>query len=208
MRTFIRSFALALVFAIVATAQAAPKKAKPKGAEPAPTGPTASDIDQQCDPLIADKAKHTHRWFAQLAEQGKAPAAWAEYASDAELKARLKALGSYESAEAWRAEDGALYVETTATSNTGQWTSLGGYCFRNDGSLARAKLTSSFITTEAPARVTRIEHYAPNGRLLRARSDAMRSEHDAKGKVYKTAAELPFASLLVLTADMRHDIVR
>jgi hypothetical protein len=192
MRTLLRSLALALVFAIVATAQAAPKKRKAKEAEPAPKGPTAPEIDQQCDPLIADKAKHTHRWFAQLT----APAAWSEYASDAELKARLKALGSYESAETWKAADGALYVETTATSDTGKWTNLGGYCFRSDGSLARAKLTSSFITTEAPARVTRIEHYAPDGRLVRARSDAMRSEHDAKGKVYKTAAELPFASLL------------
>jgi hypothetical protein len=192
MRTLLRSLALALVFAIVATAQAAPKKKKPKEAEPAPTGPTAPEIDQQCDPLIADKAKHTHRWFALLT----APAAWSEYASDAELKARLKALGSYESAETWKAAGGALYVETKATSDTGKWTNLGGYCFRSDGSLARAKLTSSFITTEAPARVTRIEHYAPDGRLVRARSDAMRSEHDAKGKVYKTAAELPFASLL------------
>jgi hypothetical protein len=196
MRTLIRSLALALVFAIVATAEAAPKKTKPKETEPKPTGPTAPEIDQQCDALIADKAKHSHRWFAQLAEQGKAPAAWSEYASDAELKARLKALRSYELAETWKAADGALYVETTATSDTGQWTNLGGYCFRSDGSLARAKLTSSFITTEAPARVTRIEHYAPDGRLVRARSDALRSEHDAKGKVYKTAAELPFASLL------------
>jgi len=192
MRTLLRSLALALVFAIVATAQAAPKKRKPKEAEPAPTGPTAPEIDQQCDPLIADKAKHTHRWFAQLT----APAAWSEYASDAELKARLKALGSYESAETWKAADGALYVETTATSDTGKWTNLGSYCFRSDGSLARAKLTSSFLTTEARARVTRVEHYAPDGRLVRARSDAMRSEHDAKGKIYKTAAELPFASLL------------
>lgn len=195
MRTLIRSLALALLFAIVATAQAAPKKRKPKEVEAAPTGPTAPEIDQQCDSLIADKAKHAHRWFAQLAEPGKAPA-WSEYASDAELKARLKALGSYELAETWRAGDGALYVETTAKSDTGQWTNLGGYCFRSDGSLARAKLTSSFMTTEAPARVTRIEHYAPDGRLLRARSDAMRSEHDEKGKVYKTAAELPFAALL------------
>jgi hypothetical protein len=170
MRTLIRSLALALLFAIVATAQAAPKrgKAKPKEAVPAPTGPTAPEIDQQCDSIIADKAKHTHRWFAQLAVHGKAPAAWSEYASDAELKARLKALGSYELAETWKAADGALYVETTATSDTGQWTNLGGYCFRSDGSLARAKLTSSFLTTEAPARVTRIEHYAPDGRLVRA----------------------------------------
>jgi hypothetical protein len=198
MRTLIRCLALALVFAIVATAQAAPKKgkAKPKEAEPAPTGPTASEIDQQCDLLIADKAKHTHHWFAQLAEQGKAPAGWSEYASDAELKARLKTLSNYEFAEVWTAADRALYVETTATSDTAQWSNVGGYCFRSDGSLARAKLTSSFLTTEARARVTRIEHYAPDGRLVRARSDAVRSEHDAKGKVYKTAAELPFASLL------------
>lgn len=194
MRILIRSLALALTFAIVATAQAAPKKGKhkPKQDEPVPTGPTAPEIDQQCDALIADKAKHTHRWFAQL----KAPAAWSEYASDAELKARIKALGSYEFAETWKAADGALYVESTATSDTGHWTNVNGYCFRSDGSLARAKLTSSFLTTEAPARVTRSEHYAPDGRLVRARSDAMRSEHDAKGKVYKTTAELPFASLL------------
>jgi len=196
MRTLIRSLALALVFAIVATAQAAPKKGKPKDAEPAPKGPTAAEIDQQCDPLIADKAKHTHRWFAQLAVQGRSPAAWSEYARVAELNARLKGLGSYELAETWKAADGALYAETTAKSDAGQWTNLGSYCFRSDGSLARAKLTSTFITTEAPARVTRVEHYAPDGRLVRARSDALRSEHDAKGKVYKTAAELPFASLL------------
>lgn len=194
MSTLIRSLALALLFALVATAHAAPKKnkGKPKDAEPAPTGPTAPEIDQQCDALIADKAKHVHHWYAQLAT-----APWTEYASDAELKARLKGLTSYESAEAWKAADGALYVETTATSAAGQWTNLGGYCFRGDGSLARAKLTSSFMTTEAPARVTRIEHYAPDGRLVRARSDAMRSEHDAKGKVYKATAELPFASLLL-----------
>lgn len=196
MRTLIRSFALALVFAIVAPAQAAPKKSKPKEVEPAPKGPTAHEIDQQCDALIADKAKHAHRWFAQLAEAGKTPVAWSEYASDTELKARLKALSDYEFAEAWKAADGALHVETTATSETGQWSNVGGYCFRSDGSLARAKLTSSFLTTENRARVTRIEHYAPDGRLVRARSDALRSEHDAKGTVYKTAAELPFAALL------------
>jgi hypothetical protein len=192
MRTLLRSLALALVFAIVATAQAAPKKKKQKEVEPAPKGPTAPEIDQQCDLLIADKAKHTHRWFAQLNPQ----AAWSEYASDADLKGRLKDLGDYEHAETWKAADGALYVETAARSDTGKWTNLGGYCFRSDGSLARAKLTSMFLTTEARARVTRVEHYAPDGRLVRARSDAMRSEHDAKGTVYKTAAELPFASLL------------
>lgn len=198
MRTLIRSVALALVFAVVATAQAAPKKgkAKPKQAEPAPSGPTASEIDLQCDALIADKAKDTHRWFAQLAAPGKAAAAWSEHASDAELKARLKALSDYELAETWKATGGALYVETTAASDTGQWSNAVGYCFRSDGSLARAKLTSAFLTTEARARVTRIEHYAPDGRLVRARSDAMRSEHDAKGRIYKTVAELPFASLL------------
>jgi hypothetical protein len=194
MRTLVHTVALALSFAMVATAQAAPKKgkAKSKDAEPAPSGPTAPEIDQQCDLLIADKAKHAQRWFAHLTT----PAAWSEYASDVELKARLKGLGNFEFAETWKAEGGALYVETTATSETGQWSNLGGYCFRSDGSLARAKLTSSFLTTESRARVTRIEHYAADGRLVRARSDAMRSEHDAKGKVYENTAELPFASLL------------
>lgn len=199
MPTLLRPLLLALVFAIAATAQAAPKKgkAKPRREDaPVPTGPTASEIDQACDQLVADKAKHTHRWFAQVTVQGKAPAAWSAYATDAELKARLKGLGAYESAETWHAADGALYVEATAKNDAEAWSNLGAYCFRSDGSLARAKLTSTFMTTEAPARVTRIEHYAADGRLVRARSDALRSEHDAKVKVYKSASELPFASLL------------
>jgi len=201
MPTLLRPLLLALVFAIAATgaetAQAAPKKgkAKPRDDTRVPTGPTASEIDQGCDQLVANKAQHTHRWFAQATVPGKAPAAWSAYASDAELKARLKGLGAYESAETWHAADGALYVEATAKNDAEAWTNLGAYCFRSDGSLARAKLTSTFMATEAPARVTRVEHYAPDGRLVRARSDALRSEHDAKGKVYKTASELPFASL-------------
>jgi hypothetical protein len=202
MAILLRPLLLALVLAIAAiaaVAQAAPKKGKarpPKDDARVPTGPTSGEIDQACDQLVADKAKHTHRWFAQVAVQSKTPAAWTAYANDAELKARLKGLGAYELAETWRAADGALYVEAAAKNDAEAWTNLGAYCFRSDGSLARAKLTSTFMATEAPARVTRVEHYAADGRLVRARSDALRSEHDAKVKIYKTTSELPFASLL------------
>jgi hypothetical protein len=197
MPTLLRPVLLALLVAIAASAQAAPKKAKPRKEDaPVPTGPTASEIDQACDLLVADKPKHTRRWFAQVAIQGKPPAAWSAYATDAELKAKLAGLGAYESAETWHAADGALFVEVTAKNDAEAWTNLGAYCFRSDGSLARVKLTSTFMRNEAPSRVTRVEHYAPDGRLVRARSHALRSEHDAKVKIYKTAAELPFASLL------------
>jgi len=197
MRTLLLPILLASAFVMTATVEAAPNKKgkRPKDADPVPTGPTASEIDQACDQLAADKAKHRHRWFARVT--GKAPAAWSVLESDAELKTRLNGLGAYEAAEAWQATDGALHVEAMAKNDAEAWTNLGTYCFRSDGSLARAKLTSTFIATEAKARVTRVEHYAPDGRLVRARSDALRSEHDAKVKVFKTASELPFASLLL-----------
>lgn len=197
MRRLICLALLALLFALAASAQAAPKKGKgkrAKDAEPVPTGPTAGEIDRACDQLAADKAKHAQRWFARI--PGTPPAAWSAYASDAELTARLKGLGAYESAQTWQAADGALLVEASAKNDPEAWSNLGAYCFRSDGSLARAKLTSTFVITEAPARVTRVEHYAPDGRLLRARSDALRSEHDAKVEVYKTTSELPFSALL------------
>jgi hypothetical protein len=193
---------LALSWACVRTAAADPA-AKP--AEPSLLAASVTDIDIFCDRLAQIGETKRHHLFATISKDGGS-APWREYSTDRELQVRLKTLGTYTVAEFWKREDVAVFVKTTASSDTGDWSKVTRYCFRPDGSLARTKFVTMNSTVDEGGFVgTRIQHFAPDGHLINATSELRNLETDKKldhgdfdgGElIYKTVSVLPFMGLL------------
>lgn len=185
----------------------------PPARSPAVRPPAASpvaEIDARCDRIAALTADdRRRRLFATISaddiEPAEASRPWQEYADDAALEPRLKVLGRYEIAELWRADDGATYVRTTATSDTGDWLHLTRYCYRDDGTLARTFFVAQWYDEEGGTIGTRTRHFARDGRQLATAADLQRpdtgkkpepGEFGARESLYKQLSKQPFAGLL------------
>jgi hypothetical protein len=164
----------------------------------------AAGIDYFCDhlALITKDAQH-RRLFATIAANSVAQP-WREYENENKLQAQLQTLGSYVVAEFWKRDDGAVLVQTTAASDTGDWNQSVHYCYRADGSLARTEFTRNSFVTDEGMRGTRVRHFA-GGRQISVKSETRdlssgdkrsEDEFDAKEPIYPSLSALPFAAQL------------
>jgi hypothetical protein len=174
----------------------------------AQTGASASvvaGINYFCDGL-AQVAKNPdgRRLFASIAV-GVDAAPWREYDDERNLQAKTQTIGNYVVAEFWKRDDGAVFVQTRAMSDTGDWNESVRYCFRADGSLARSEFTLNSFETDEGIRATRVRVFAADGRALQVASETreldsgerLADAHLAQQEpIYKKASALPFSTLL------------
>src|SRR4029077_473427 len=102
-------------------------------------------IHSFCDELRTFAKATPSRVFAAFSKNGE-PSSWKE-SDERTVQRRLRSLmGKYVVAELWTREDHATLVETTSSSDTGDWLHFVRYCYRSDGSLAKTEFsTSSFV---------------------------------------------------------------
>jgi hypothetical protein len=127
------------------------------------TSAAVASINAFCDRLaaIANDPQH-RRAFASLSANGEATP-WREYDYD-DLQARLQTLGTNQVAEFWQREDGAVFVQTTFTVDTGDWNQNVRYCFQPDGSLARTQFTMNSFAGDEGMRGVRVRYFTAGGR--------------------------------------------
>jgi hypothetical protein len=164
----------------------------------------AVEIDVFCDRLARITKTNRQHLFATLSQDGK-PTPWREYLSDHALRTRLKTLGTYSVAEYWRRKDGAVFVETTRSSDTGDWSHFTRLCYRPDGSLVRTEFTMTSFVDDGGIRGNRIQHFAATGERIDVTSEVRNLEtnekrsvgdFDAVEEIYKTVSDLPFLALM------------
>jgi hypothetical protein len=169
------------------------------------TSAAVTSINAFCDRLAAiTKDPQRRRVFASLSANGEA-APWREYDYD-DLQARLQTLGTNQVAELWQREDGAVFVQTTFTVDTGDWNQNARYCFQPDGSLARTQFTMNSFAGDENMRGFRVRYFGTGGRQIFATSETREIESDEKRSdnefpqqepIYRTVSALPFAALMM-----------
>lgn len=168
------------------------------------TSAAVASINAFCDRLAAITSDtQTKRVFASLSASGEAEP-WREYDVDI-LQARLQTLGTNQVGEYWKRQDGAVFVQTTFTVDTGDWNQTVRYCYQPDGGLARSEFTMNSFAEDNGMRGIRVRHFGPGGRQLfmtsetrDIQSDEKRSDNQFKEQepIYRTVSALPFAALL------------
>jgi hypothetical protein len=169
------------------------------------TSAAVASVNTFCDRLAAITNDPQHRRvFASLSANGEATP-WREYDYD-DLQARLQTLGTNQVAEFWLREDGAAFVQTTFTVDTGDWNQDVRYCFQSDGSLARTQFTMNSFAGDEGMRGFRVRYFASGGRQIFMTSETREIESDEKRSenefpeqepIYRTVSALPFAALMM-----------
>jgi hypothetical protein len=168
------------------------------------TSAAVASINAFCDRLATITSdSQTKRMFASLSANGEAEP-WREYDSD-DLAARLQTLGTNQVGEFWQRQDGAVFVQTTFTVDTGDWNQTVRYCYQPDGALARSEFTMNSFAEDEGMRGTRVRHFGPGGRQIFMTSEThdiqtgeKRSDNQfhEQEPIYRTVSALPFAALL------------
>jgi hypothetical protein len=191
--------ALVLSMATLLTADAAP--AKPPAA--------VNAIEAQCGAASAlDGSQKEHfRVYGDLSDAVRpgpndGTGKWQEFKKDDELKAYVaKHRPLHTLASVWNAPDGTMMASIHFASDSPDWTDEVEYCFRPDGSLARA--VAALANVEAEVYGHRTLWFAADGKLLFTKEKA--SENGRRRKpgadlmdglnttiVYPTVKSLPF----------------
>jgi hypothetical protein len=202
LRTMTRRFHLILLIALCACGHSGTGAETPASRQ---TSAAVVSINAFCDRLAAiTNDPQRRRAFASLSANGEATP-WREYDYD-DLQARLQTLGTNQVAEFWQREDGAVFVQTTFTVDTGDWNQNVRYCFQADGSLARTQFTMNSFAGDEGMRGFRVRYFSAGGRQIfmtsetrEIESDEKRSENEFQEQepIYRTVSALPFAALMM-----------
>jgi hypothetical protein len=172
-------------------------------------------IDKFCDGLVPmTKLKERRRLFGHFEKDQYDKGRWVEYKGQAELDTAAKAGHVYDVAQVWSREDGAIAVSMSLTSGSGDWIQYIEYCFRSDGTLARTNSTLNTFNAVSKdefkdvngASRQRDRYFDGSGKQVKAtkrlldlktkRPDPTLQFMESDEPIYKTAAALPFFSLL------------
>jgi hypothetical protein len=188
-------------FALAALLAASSAPAKPPGA--------VNAIEAQCSAaMMLDGSQKEHfRVYGDLSGAVRpgpndGSGKWHEFKKDDELKAYLaKNHAPHTQASVWNAPDGMTIALMHFTSDSPDWTDEVEYCFRPDGSLARAVAVLANVADEVYGHST--TWFAPDGAVLFKKEKA--SENGRRRKpgpdlmeglnatiVYPTVKSLPF----------------
>jgi hypothetical protein len=99
-------------------------------------------IDQFCGglrPMTLEKKRR--RLFGLFSKDDHDKGSWIEFARESDLNAAVKEEHVFDLAQVWSREDGATAVSMRLSSGSGDWLHFVEYCFRSDGTLARANST-------------------------------------------------------------------
>lgn len=172
-------------------------------------------IDKFCDGLAPmTKVKERRRLFGLFEKDQHDSGRWIEYKRQAELDVAVKAGHVYDVAQVWSREDGAIAVSMSLTSGSGDWIHYVEYCFRSEGTLARTNSTlNTFNAVDKDeskdvngASRQRDRYFDGSGKQVKVVKRLLDLKtklpaptlqiQEADEPIYKTAAALPFYSLL------------
>ena len=175
---------------------------------PAKAPPETKSIDTICDAAAKLDDGHTlkPRLFGDLSEAISPEAndgsgKWREFKDAAALEAYAKENDTPNTqAHLWSAPDGTTIAGMYFQSGTGDWNDQVDYCFRPDGTLARAD--AALVNVSAAVSGHRVTYYGPGLRVLFTREKVFDDYHHHKRLantrdlndiiVYPTVKSLPF----------------
>ena len=180
-----------------------------------PKKPGVAKIDRICDRLIFLTEKALPRRFALIrTDDQTGKTTWQAFEEEETLAAAIDQGRVSLVAEVWKDRSGALAVTTTLTTPTGAWARFVDYCFRPNGTLARALSTfNRFSGKEDDGRGNptgssreRIRHFSEAGQQIAERSRlfdlrsgrAVRADEPMTEEepIYRRIKELPFYGLM------------
>lgn len=179
---------------------------------PGPAKPTAKSsevaaIDAYCKELdnFKNRERNHARILAAEVDQNDVPK-WKEFKS---RRARGKEFFE-DVADVWMKNEKPVVAEWYSETNSGDWSKLVQYCFRDDGTLSKMRTTFAgfMVLSDHGGRIIQERIYSSNGKLLQKRLHCFELEKKHRpikcsgdysnydGTYYRRAQNLPFYGLL------------